>query len=456
MRGVHIPGRRRASVTSILPVGCAATFLRKFSLVIILLAALGTGACVGVTGKPAGSEPAGGKGVSVTPASMNFGNVNVNSSVTHSFTLANTGSTAVMVKNVNGEGMGYHLSGLSAPLSLNAGASVKFSIKFAPVSAGTEGGTFWITTSASSSPLTISLAADGVSAPGGTPAIEVTPGAVNFGNVTVGSTDSQTMRVSNTGTADLTITKITASGTGFSVSGLSIPTTLPAGQNATFTSSFKSTATGNQTGSISIASNAAGSPLPIDLTASGVTTNLKLSANESSLNFGTIGVGETRSQIVKLTNTGNANVMIENVTTSGTGFGVSGGPLTLAPGQSTTITVNFDPRAPGGVAGNLIVTSNAPTVQIGLAGQAAGAAVAHSVSLDWLPSVSAVIGYNVYRGSVSGGPYTRINPTVDSATSYKDSAVSGGLTYFYVVTAIDSSRIESGFSNQVSITIPSN
>ena len=456
MRGVHIPGGQETSVTSILPALCTVTFLRNFSLVFILVVTLGTAACVGVTGKSGSGGPAGGDGVSVTPASMSYGNVHLNSSVTHSFVLANTSATAVTVTEVNGEGVGYHLSGLSAPLHLKAGATVTFTVKFAPVNVGMEGGTFWITTSASSSPLSISLVADGVAAPGRTPAIEVTPGAVNFGNVTVGSKDSQTMRVSNTGSADLTIIKIAASGTGFSVSGLSIPTTLPAGQNTTFTSSFKSTATGNQTGSISIASNAEGSPLAIDLTASGVTTNLKLSANETSLNFGTIDVGETRSQSVKLTNTGNANVMIENVTTSGTGFGVSGGPLTLAPGQSTTITVNFDPRAPGGVAGNLVVTSNAPTVQVGLAGQAAGAAVAHSVSLDWLPSVSAVIGYNVYRGSVSGGPYTRINPTVDSATSYKDSAVSGGLTYFYVVTAIDSSRIESGFSNQVSITIPSN
>jgi Abnormal spindle-like microcephaly-assoc'd, ASPM-SPD-2-Hydin len=456
MRGVHIPGGQRTSVALILPAGCTATFLRSVSLVFVLAVALGTAACVGVTGKPATGEPAGGDGVSVTPTSMNFGNVNVNSSVIHSFTLANTSSTAVTVTNVNGEGMGYHLSGLSAPLALDAGASVTFTIKFAPVMVGTEAGTFWITTSASSSPLTISLAADGVAAPGGTPAIEVTPASVNFGNVTVGSKDSQTMRVSNTGTADLTITKIAASGTGFSVSGLSIPTTLPPGENTTFTSSFKPTGTGNQTGSISISSNAAGSPLAIDLTASGVTTVLKLAANATSLNFGTVNVGVTTSQTVTLTNTGNANVVIENVTASGTGFGIAGGPSTLTPSQSIAFTVTFDPKAPGGVTGNLFVTSNAPTVQVGLTGQGAGTVVAHSVSLDWAPSVSVVMGYNVYRGLISGGPYMRINPAVDSATSYTDSAVSGGLTYFYVVTAIDSSKIESGFSNQVSVTIPQN
>jgi hypothetical protein len=291
---------------------------------------------------------------------------------------------------------------------------------------------------------------------GGSPSADVTPASVNFGNVTVGTTDTQTMRLANTGTADLTVTKISASGTGFSVSGLSIPQTLPAAQNTTFTASFKPTGAGVQAGSIVISSNANGSPLSISMTGSGVTTNTKLSPSTTSVNFGTVTVGTTSSQNVLLTNTGNTNVAISSVATVGTGFTSTGGVnATLTPNQSINVAISFDPKAPGGVAGTLTISSNAPTLHVALAGQGAGTPVPHTVSLSWAPSISAVVGYNVYRGSVSGGPYSRLNPSVDSLTSYADHGVAGGQTYYYVVTAIDASSIESGFSGQASVTIPS-
>jgi Abnormal spindle-like microcephaly-assoc'd, ASPM-SPD-2-Hydin len=462
MRGVYIPGGWRRSATSIQIAGCGASFVRGISLALVFAAVLCTSACVGVTGKSGSGEPNGGgstTAVSVTPSSMNFGSVSLNTSATSTFKLANTGTTDVTVTKVTGQGAGYSSTGLSAPLTLTAGTSVKFTIKFSPHSAGTENGTYSITTSADNAPLVIILDATGVSTPAGTASIEAIPPSVNFGGVTVGSTDSQTMRVSNTGTADLTITKISASGTGFSESGLSVPTTLAPGKDATFTASFRPTASGNQTGSISILSSAGASPLVIDLSASGNSTNLHLTANATSLNFGTTAVGVTTSKSVKLTNSGNADVTISSVSVTGTGFSVSGGSdTTLTPNQSVTVAVSFDPRAAGGVTGNLFISSNAPKVDVGLQGQAAGAGTpaVHSVSLDWAPSPSVVVGYNVYRGSKSGGPYTRVNPNVDPATNYTDGGVLGGLTYFYVVTAIDSSNIESGFSNQVSVAIPSN
>ncbi|HEY6945973.1 MAG TPA: fibronectin type III domain-containing protein [Candidatus Acidoferrum sp.] len=80
--------------------------------------------------------------------------------------------------------------------------------------------------------------------------------------------------------------------------------------------------------------------------------------------------------------------------------------------------------------------------------------VPHSVTLDWTASTSTVIGYNVYRGTQDGGPYTPLNSSLVTTTQYKDSSVQSGHTYFYVVTAVDSSQVESANSNQVSATIP--
>jgi fibronectin type 3 domain-containing protein len=66
-----------------------------------------------------------------------------------------------------------------------------------------------------------------------------------------------------------------------------------------------------------------------------------------------------------------------------------------------------------------------------------------------------VVGYNVYRGTQSGGPYTKLNSSPVSATTCTDSSVKAGQTYFYVVTAADSSNVESAYSNEVSASIPS-
>lgn len=71
------------------------------------------------------------------------------------------------------------------------------------------------------------------------------------------------------------------------------------------------------------------------------------------------------------------------------------------------------------------------------------------VSLTWTASQNATA-YNVYRGTTSGGPYTKIFTGV-TATSYADNAVTNGTTYYYVVTATNQFG-ESGYSNEVSAT----
>jgi fibronectin type 3 domain-containing protein len=82
------------------------------------------------------------------------------------------------------------------------------------------------------------------------------------------------------------------------------------------------------------------------------------------------------------------------------------------------------------------------------------AALQHSVDLSW-NGTSTVVGYNVYRGSQSGGPYTKINSALNANTTYTDSSVQAGQTYYYVTTAIDSSGAESSYSNQIQAPVPS-
>ena len=78
----------------------------------------------------------------------------------------------------------------------------------------------------------------------------------------------------------------------------------------------------------------------------------------------------------------------------------------------------------------------------------------HQVTLSWTASSSPVIGYNVYRGNQSGGPYTLLNTGFVTADTFADATVRAGQTYFYVVTAGSNSGVESVFSNEAMAVIP--
>jgi hypothetical protein len=80
----------------------------------------------------------------------------------------------------------------------------------------------------------------------------------------------------------------------------------------------------------------------------------------------------------------------------------------------------------------------------------------HSVTLTWTASTSPnVIGYNVYRGSTSNGPYTKVNSLPVAGTTHTDYAVQAGQTYYYMATAVDDGGNESAYSNQAKAVIPS-
>jgi fibronectin type 3 domain-containing protein len=74
------------------------------------------------------------------------------------------------------------------------------------------------------------------------------------------------------------------------------------------------------------------------------------------------------------------------------------------------------------------------------------------INLSWNQSSSPGIASNkVYRATVSGGPYNLI-ATIAAATSYNNAGLNSGTTYFYVVTAVNTSGSESTVSNQASAT----
>jgi len=79
----------------------------------------------------------------------------------------------------------------------------------------------------------------------------------------------------------------------------------------------------------------------------------------------------------------------------------------------------------------------------------------HTVSLSWNPSTTPNVQYNIYRGTQHLGPYSvKVNSAPISSTSFTDSTVQNGTTYYYVITAVDQHSVESDYSNEAQVLIP--
>ena len=182
-----------------------------------------------------------------------------------------------------------------------------------------------------------------------------------------------------------------------------------------------------------------------------------LAATPSSVGFGSLALNTTSNQTVQVTNTGGTAITITQDSVAGTGFsaGITT-PLSLNAGQSVNVPVVFTPTAAGTVNGRLSFASNGTTeLSVALSGTGL-APLAHSVDIVWDASTSPTLqGYSVYRSSVTGGPYTKISPTLSASTLlFTDTSPVSGQKYFYVVTALDTGGAESAASVEVAVSIP--
>ena len=182
----------------------------------------------------------------------------------------------------------------------------------------------------------------------------------------------------------------------------------------------------------------------------------QLSVAPTTMNFGSVAVGGQATLTGTLT-AATADVKVSSAAWNGQGYSVSGitFPVTVTAGSSVNYTVTFIPQAAGNTPGSISFVNDgasSPVVET-LDGNGAQAG-AHTVALSWDASTSAVIGYNVYRGTQSGGPYQKLTSSLQPDTSYTDSTVLSSTTYYYVATAVDSNHAESAYSNQAQAAIP--
>ncbi|HWO40047.1 MAG TPA: choice-of-anchor D domain-containing protein, partial [Candidatus Acidoferrum sp.] len=291
-----------------------------------------------------------------------------------------------------------------------------------------------------------------------TSALSLSATSFNFSTVAIGQSTTQTLHITNTGAAPLTIHSLTLSSTQFSFTGPSLPRTVLPAQNVAYTISFVPTTAGSATAAIQIASSV--SSASVSLAGVGEKAGAAVQVTPSSISFGNLQLQSTATQNVTLKNTGDINITISGVTVAGAGFGFSSlSPgYSLSPNQSVTFQVWFRPQTSGSAAGNVsILSSNlASPASISVSGAGVNSSSSpspslHSVTLTWGPSASSIIGYRVYRDDGSG--LSPLSAVLNNLT-YTDSSVVSGSTYEYAVTAVDSAGGESAYSNQVTAVIP--
>ena len=221
------------------------------------------------------------------------------------------------------------------------------------------------------------------------PAIEITPASLNFGDQEIDTTSAEgSVTIANTGTSDLNISSVSMANAPFAQTAngtCSVPAVLTPTSSCTLTYTFSPTATGTQSTSIVVLSDAPNSPTSFSLVGNGVMP--ALAVNPAAINFDdfeTILVGsQSGVQTVQLSNAGSTPLTIDSVTLAGShaadfvisSNGCPDGTI-LNSGLSCSVDVFFAPTDVGARSAGLQINSNAPTSPDTVALSGTGAEVA--------------------------------------------------------------------------------
>jgi predicted lipoprotein with Yx(FWY)xxD motif len=189
------------------------------------------------------------------------------------------------------------------------------------------------------------------------------PTSLEFSTVPTGSSGSEILQtvITNGGTAAETVTSTTAPTGPFSATGLPADgTVIQPGGSVTVTVTFKPTAAGGDTGSLSVTGNLGGTVATVSLAGTGVPGQGTLSASPASVSFGSVPLGQQHTQTVTITNTGNLPMTISRFSAPTVPFGtpvpVPTG-ITLNGGDTAELPVTFTPQSKGAVSGTYTVTA---------------------------------------------------------------------------------------------------
>src|SRR2546422_508024 len=359
--------------------------------------------------------------ISVAPTSINFGNQTVNTTAQAAITVTNVGVHALQIQNVSLSGSSaFTLTGWTGASVLQPSQSLQIQVSFSPPDQANYSANLMVYSNVSIDPV-VPITGVGIAS---TVSISPTTAIVQAGN-------SQQFSASVLATTNATLNWLVngIQGGNSVVGSISSQGLYTAPGQVSSNSSVIVTAsdgTGQANASVTVVPPA---------------TSVSVSVSPTSAS---VQVGQSKQFTATVSGTTNTavnwlvNGSLGGNSTVGT---ISSAGLYTAPSSvpANAVTVTAQSAYNSTSSANAAVTIT-PTV--------------HIVDLSWTASTSIVAGYNIYRGTVSGGPYTRINASLEPATLYTDSAVQAGQTYYYVTTAVDASGVESGYSNVVQAVVP--
>ncbi|MFM9882342.1 MAG: choice-of-anchor D domain-containing protein [Burkholderiales bacterium] len=287
-----------------------------------------------------------------------------------SVTLSNSGSAPLTFSSLGVTGANasdFQIAGAcAAGGTVAAGGSCTLNVAFAPGAIGSRAASITIASSATGSPHAVGLSGNGVAI--GVPAAKLSPASVSFGNQIVGAPGSQqAVTLTNTGGAILNMTNFAVTGPGFAHNS-SCGASLAPAASCTINVTFAPTAIGATAGSLTVATNATGSPHTVPLTGSGIMQPAggvtEAQFRPRRLEFRGQSVNTTSSpKLATLTNTGTSDLNITDLKLSGRSakdFAWTGNcPAVLAPKASCQISVTYTPTLARGRRAQLELISNA-------------------------------------------------------------------------------------------------
>jgi len=305
--------------------------------------------------------------VSVTPATLTFASTTVGiTTAAQVVTIKNTGASTVTLTSETITGTNatsFAKSATTCTTTLAAAASCTVSVTFKPTAAGALTANLSVADNATGSPQLVALKGTGVAPL----TVSLTPASLTFASTTVGVTSAaQIVTIKNTGTATVTLTSETITGTNatsFAKSATTCTTTLAAAATCTVSVTFKPTVAGALTANLSVADNATGSPQLVTLKGTGVAAGA-VTLTPASIAFPATVIGTTSdAQVVTLTNSGTTALTISSITLGGTNatsfIDLSSCGTSLAASASCSIYVAFKPATAASFTGTLSVTDNA-------------------------------------------------------------------------------------------------
>jgi hypothetical protein len=359
--------------------------------------------------------------LSLSPASLNFGNVSTGTTSAPQSVALTNGSTLAFTGTVSSSNGLFAVS--PASFSVNAGGTQSFSATFAPTSVGPQSGTvtFTLTSAGSASPVitTLTLA---VSGQGQLPvSITVTPSAIDFGNVAVGSSATASVAVSNNGGVQASVT---GSATGpFSLSATTF--NLAPNANQTVTITFAPAGLGPAQGSATFA--AGNVTQTVTLKGTGVAPSFAFLFGQSNPSAtavqagGTVplppvAVGSNSTTQFFIKNTGANPAAINSISVSAGSFallGLPAMPANVLSGDSLAFTIRFTPAAPGGASASLTV--NGQTFNLTGTGLVSGVTITSGVfSAAQQPNITISLAQS-YAAPISGQLVISFSPNAAGA-----------------------------------------